>query len=84
MLSAVGLWKSGAVIGEPRLRGGDRLGPRLRVPAVGRERDGHGAQPRAPQRGERARVGGRVDEHAVGGRREQREHEVQAVLRARR
>ena len=61
---------------------GERALPAADVPARLPERHRDGAAAHAADRGERARVGGRVDEHAVAGRAQQPQHEVQRVLGA--
>ena len=78
----VGLWWSGIVTAS---RGAAAASVCSHAPAsqpAGRERDRDGACAHAADRREAARVGRRVDEHAVARRAQQPQHEVQRVLGA--
>ena len=82
MVRPVGLWKSATVTASGGAAGGERRLPRVDVPAGRRQRDGERACARGADRRQRARIGGRVDQHAVARAGEQREQQVQRVLGA--
>ena len=83
--SPVGLWKSGAVSASRGAAALSGRGPRVGVPARRAQRDRAPVAPaRAAERRQRARVGGRVDEHALARARRAATGRVQRVLRARR